>query len=114
MSGLVGAREQVAAALSSVPGVTGHVRRPGTARPGDAWPLLGSLVRGPGYTWEITWRVLVLLPGDESAAADWIDATADAVLDALAPWGFVDRMEPVVVGSGDAARFAVEITMRSE
>ncbi|MER5703479.1 hypothetical protein ABT023_16260 [Micromonospora sp. NPDC002296] len=111
---LAGARNDIEAALSTAPGVKGYAYRPITPRPGDGWPLLSALDRADGLAFTATWRVLVLLPQDERAASDWIDAHHEELVDALLPVGFVDRLEPVVLTAGPADQYALQITMRGE
>ncbi|RKN38453.1 hypothetical protein [Micromonospora endolithica] len=115
---LAGDRQAIAAALSTAPDVTGHAFRPATTRlrEGDAWPLLGTLERGPGMSWAASWRVLVALPTDGVKSAEWVDSHYQDLVDALegADVGFVDRIEPVTIPDGDAERYALQITMRSE
>lgn len=109
-----GYRAQVAAALSTVAGVQGKTHRPTAPKTGDAWPLLSSLDRGPGFTFAASWRVRVLLPQDEAAASDWIDGHAEALAVALEPVGYVERMEPVVIATSGGDQLALEITLGSE
>ncbi|SCF06536.1 hypothetical protein [Micromonospora mirobrigensis] len=107
-------RTTIAGALSTVEGVNGYAYRPATPRPGDAWPLLGSLERSEGVSFYVTWRVLIFLPQDERAASDWIDANYEAVVDALEPVGFVDRIEPVALNASGSDQLALQILMRGE
>lgn len=111
---LAGQRTQIAAALSTVTDVRGHEYRPTTPRPGDAWPLLSSLDRADGLAFEVTWRVIVLLPQDERGASDWLDAHHEALVDGLLPVGFVDRIEPVTLPVNGGDQYALQITMRGE
>lgn len=110
---LTGYRAEIAAALSTVTGVTGYAYRPTTPKPGDAWPLLGPLDRTDGLIFEPSWRVLVLLPQDERAASEWIDGNYENLVDALLPVGFVDRIEPVSLDVGGSNQYALQISMRS-
>jgi class 3 adenylate cyclase len=111
---LVGDRQAIAAALSGVAGVRGYAYRPKTTKPGDAWPLLGRMDRAAGDAFTINWRVLVLLPQDEAAASEWIDSHVEQLVDALAPVGFVDPIEPVALGASGSDQYALQITMRSD
>lgn len=107
-------RQEFADALSTVGDVTGFPYRPATPRAGDAWPLLSSMERGPGSTFEDTWRVRVFLPQDERLASQWIDSHAEALFVAVNPVAFIERFEPVTLTAGTTSQFALEITCRSE
>lgn len=111
---LVGDRAAIAAALSTVDGVTGYEKRPTTARPGDAWPLLAALDRAGGWSFTVNWRVLILLPQDEGKASKWIDDRHEALVDALEPVAYVERIEPVLIQANNTDQYALQITMRSE
>lgn len=112
---LTGDRAAIAAALSTATGVTGYVYRPGTPKTGDAWPLLGGLENaGNATTFAVTWRVYVYLPQDERSASEWIDTHHEDLVDALLPVGFVDRIEPVNIGTEQAPVSALLLTMRGE
>lgn len=107
-------RDAFAAALTAVDGVKGYSYRPAAPRAGDAWPLVGALDRADGLSFVVSWRVLVFLPQDERAASVWMDNHVDALVDALEPLAFVDRIEPVSIGPEAAPQYALQITMRSE
>lgn len=107
-------RTAIAAALSTAPDVTGYAFRPVKLRAGDAWPLLGTMDRAGGLSFTVSWRVLVFLPQDGPGASEWVDSHVEAIVDALEPVGFVDRIEPVTISDGDADRYALQFLMRSE
>lgn len=111
---LVGTRQEIADALSTVDGVKGYRKRPKPSKPGDGWPLLSSLERADGLSFTVTWRVLILLRQDEVAASEWIDAHHEDLVDALEQVGFVDRLEPVQLAADNSTQYALQITMRSE
>lgn len=111
---LEGDRESFAVALSTVDGVTGHAYRPAAPKAGDAWPLLSTLERAEGLAFFVTWRVLLVLPQDERTASDWFDSKTEALVDALSPLAFVERIEPVTVPANSGELLALQITMRSE
>lgn len=111
---IAGTRADIAAALDTVTGVRGYAYRPPAPRAGDAWPLLGALERAEGLAFYVTWRVLVLLPQDERGASDWLDAHHEALVDALEPIAFVDRVEPVTIAAAGGDQFALQIIMRGE
>ena len=100
-------RTSIAAALSTVLGVTGYPKAPTIFRTGDGWPLWGGSERwdggGPFVT---TWRVVIVLPADEAAADEWIADHLDNLVDALTPVVHIDRIDPALaqVAGNDAFR----------
>lgn len=111
---LVGDRAAIAQALSSADGVRGFSHRPATPKTGDAYPLLGSLDRGPASSFETTWRVVVVLPGDERAASDWFDEHHEPIAEALQGFGYVERIEPGIVVTEAGDKEAMILTLRRE
>jgi hypothetical protein len=114
--GLVGHRDAIAAALSTVAGVTGYAYRPATPRPGDGWPLWSTADRSEGWVFIYAWRVLIALPSDERLASAWIDEHQEALVDAMQEndVGYVERFEPVAISTSGGDQLALQITMRSE
>ncbi|MFD6770882.1 hypothetical protein ACFWC6_32205 [Micromonospora chalcea] len=110
---LAGYRQSIADALSTAPDVTGYPYRPTVPKPGDAWPRLTGMDLAGGLVFEKSWSVLVVLPQDERAASDWTDAHYEALVDALLPVGFVDRIEPVLIEASGSNQYALQFTMRS-
>lgn len=109
---LVGVRSLIATALTTVEGVKGYEYPPTSPRAGDAWPMLGPMDRADGTAFYVTWNVAVFLPQDQRAAAVWIDEKHEALVDALeSAFGFVDRIEPVLIGTD---QYGLQITMRGE
>ncbi len=107
-------RDELALALSTVPGVTGHQRKPKVPTLGDAWPLLESADRGPGDAFAGTWRVLVFLGGDEFAATTFLDDTLPLLVAALDPVAYVDSARPALTTIQGTDAFVVELIARSE
>lgn len=111
---MTGDRAAIAAALSTVAGITGSAYRPTVLDQGAAWPLVGRLVRGPGRDFMVTWRIAVVLPADEQRAADFFDGHVDALTDALDPLGYVSGIEPGSVATGAGDLPCMIITMERE
>lgn len=111
---LQGDRAELATALSTADGVKGHRYRPRTLRAGAAWPLLEGLDRGPAYDFAATWRVVVILPGDEVKASEWFDEHHELLADALASFGYVERIEPGIVATEAGDLEAMFLTVRRE
>jgi hypothetical protein len=107
-------RVDIAAALSEVAGITGHARRPGTIRAGDAWPLWRGAERGAGSTYVDTFAVFIALPGNEDSADEFVDDKGGLVEDALRRWLFVDSMAPAILGSDAGDSYGLMIMGRTE
>lgn len=111
---LTGLRQQLAAALSGVPDVTGHAYRPVAPNVGDAWPLQGPGDRDGGTAFLVTWRIRVLVPQDEVAASSWWDEHWPYLFEALAPMAHVVRFEPVLMPVSGVDQLAYEVTAITE
>lgn len=109
-----GDRQAIADALSTVDGVTGHKYRPTVMRGGAGWPLVQDLQRGPALDFDVTWRVVVVLPAGEQQASEWFDENHEALAEALDDFGHVERIEPtsIVTDAGDMD--GMLITLRKE
>lgn len=107
-------RAEIAAALDGVTGVKGYVKRPKAPKPGDAWPLLPDYELQDGLVWRPTWRVIVVLPADESAAAEWMDEHFGPIVAALRVPAFPESAAPGVWQTSAGDLLILEITMRSE
>lgn len=107
-------RAALAAALSTVTGVTGYARRPTSPKPGDGWVLWRGAVRDEGFAFMETWACVIQLPGDEVKADQWIEAHEDALFEALSPLLFVESFTPAAMPAGNNDTFALMITGRSE
>lgn len=109
-----GDRQAIADAMSTVDGVNGHRYRPQVIMPGAAWPLLGVMERGPAGDFDVTWRVVVILPTGERRASEWFDEHHEQVADALADFGYVERIEPGLADTEAGDIEAMIITVRKE
>lgn len=107
-------RDAIAEALSTADGVTGYPVRPTVLKAGAAWPLLASVDRGPGQSYAISWRVLVVLGPDELTAISQVDAFLPVLVDALLGVLFVEQATPVTLATNAGDLFALQITGRSE
>lgn len=107
-------RQQIASALSIVPDVRGHSKRPAPPAEGDGWPVLGPLDRQGGTSFTATWRVRIVLPQDEDAASEWIDSHWPDLFYALQPLAHVMRAAPIMLDGGGGQFYALEITMIGE
>lgn len=107
-------RAALAAAMSTVDGVTGYVRRPTAPKVGDGWPLWRGSVRDEGYAFMETWAVVIAVGPNEVDADKWIEAHEQALFDALQSLLFVESFTPVAgpVQGNDA--LSLMITGRSE
>ena len=107
-------RAELAAQLTTVDGVTGYAKRPKILKPGDAWPLLGSVGDRSGSAFMVTWRVIVVLGNDEAAAIDLAEALIPELFSAIDPVAYVDGCAPFAIPTQGGELFALEIMTRSE
>lgn len=109
------ARELVAAALSTVPGVTGHPVQPASPSPGQAWPEW----RRTAYTDSCgaipdpaDWEVVLVLPALDPTAVDDLRDEVAAALSTVAETteAVPDTVQLQADGTGaPAIRFTISI-----
>jgi len=114
MSTIATARQRLADAAATAPGVTAYVRRPTTPKAGDAWPLWDGAERAAGSAFMLMYRLRVFLPQGEVEASEWIDAHLDALYDAIEKAAYVESFRPVLVSANADNQYALDITVRSE
>jgi hypothetical protein len=108
-------RAELVTALSTVPGVTGHLSRPKVLAAGAAWPLLEIAERGPGLAWGGTWRVILCLGGNELVAFTKLDEWLPLVVDALTPVAYATQAIPFALPlEGNRDMFAADIRCLAE
>lgn len=110
-------RNAIAAALSTVDGVTGYARRALVPSPkaGDGWVRWGGAQRDAGAAFMEAWVVVIALATTDEVTADaWIEAHIDALYDALEPHIYIDSFVPAVDRIGGSDALALMITGRSE
>jgi hypothetical protein len=110
-------KDAIAAAMSTLPGVTGHTSRPDALKPGDAFVRWGGWQRADGDAYMTTWSVTLILPqGSEQAADAEAYRVADLIADVLKPLLYVESFAPTVVPVGAQPRglYALTVTGRSE
>jgi hypothetical protein len=113
--GIAEKRQEFADALSTVDGVHGYPYPPNPLREGDAWPVGPVLTREAGTAFMATWRIRVVLPSDERAAAAWFDERWPDLFFAINPVAFVDQAVPVTIAEDQGATvLGIEITARAE
>lgn len=107
-------RLAIAAAASTVSGVTGYAKRPTSLNIGDAWPQWRGAERVDGMGFLETWQVFLLLPSDEFTADGYADTLGYPLAEALRPVLFVDSIVPAEVATSAGPLLALMITGRSE
>lgn len=107
-------RQTIADALTTIDGITGYAKRPEVLGEGVAWPLVQQLDRGPGQAFQTTWKVFVLLTGDEWTAYDQLDELAVSVPAALQEVLYVDQITPYAITSDAGEFFGFQLIARSE
>jgi len=109
-------RQEIADALSEIPGFSGSSYRPSVVTTGNAWPQLTNLQRDEAHNFIKVWSIYLVGPQqDDQTFGTWFDANAEDIAEALIDVVFVDGIEPVKVAvpnSGDL--YAIAITARSE
>lgn len=114
-------RQEIADAIATIAvadgtqTLTASKARPTVMSPGCAWPRIGSVDWNAGAGYGLTWQVWIVLPSQEEAAAVWLEANAAALIQALKPVLFVDRIEPITIPADNtSALLGLLITARSE
>lgn len=112
----MGTRQDIAAALTGVAGLTGHSARPASVNALDAWPQWRGAVRAVnGYASEHTWAIIIVLPqGDDITADGFVDDHGQAIAEALRHDLSVDGFEPATIDTGAGQMYALLVTGRSE
>jgi hypothetical protein len=111
---MITTRQSIADALSAVDGVTGYPKKPKAVKVGDAWPLVQQLDRGPGASFQTTWRIAVVLGSDVATATDKLDDLVPEATQALQAEAYVDLARPVEIPTEAGPMYGVEIIARSE
>lgn len=111
---LAGARQEIATALSTVDGVTGHVLRPTLLKTGVGWPSWVGASRAAAYSFMHVWKATIIVPSGEAAANQWLDDHVADLVDALMPVGMIDEYDPTAVPTTSGDLFAVTFTLRKE
>jgi hypothetical protein len=108
-------RAEIAAALSTVEGVTGFKFRPTGLKKGAAWPLIDRLDRDQvSGQFATTWRIAVILPEDEEKASEWFDSMHEPITEALEDLGYVDLIEPGALVTSEGDLPIMILTLRRE
>lgn len=114
MSTFTATRADIAARLSTVPGVKGYTKRPTVWSPGDALVLVERIDHTLGVVWQPTWRIILMLSGDEGVAIDQLDTLFPAVCEAIQPVVYADSATPELIPTEGGPMTAVVIIARSE
>lgn len=106
-------RDEIAAALSAIPGITGYAyRQTSSLKPGYAWVQWSGDERDEHWFYT-TWTVMVYAANNVAQADKWIDENKQALIEGLesSDAGYVDKLEPALIGDRE---FGLLITLRSE
>lgn len=94
-------RQEIAAVLDSVEGVTAYSSSPPTISPYCAWPNWISITWVNDYVHEHIWQVFLTLPGSgDETTINESDPMIIPVGEALWNLGHVDIAEPVLITTG--------------
>lgn len=100
-------RAAIAAAISTIEGITCTTEAPRVVGVGAAWPLLAEITRDP---WPVArWVVRVVLAPNASALLEQLDALGEVMWSAVQTVMSVSSMVPVTVATSAGDLFAVEI-----
>lgn len=111
-------RQNIAAVLNALPGITGWSRRPRALNVGDGYPLWRGAERqeeAPVFLQTFAVVIIVGSGGDEMAADMFADEHGEALIDALLDnqlW--VSEMVPAEVATSGGPLMALMITGRTE
>jgi len=112
---LTGQRQEFLDALDTVDEVNAFAYRPAAPKTGDAWPLIQDMERQTALNFDVTWRVVVILPDDERKASDWFEAHHEPIAEALEEaFAYVERIEPGLVATEGGDLQAMFIIVRRE
>jgi len=94
-------RAAIAAAASTVDGVTCTPNYRQSLSPGDAFVRLDRRARSEnGYGYMDTWQVWLALPQDQASAETWLDTNIDALTAALSAEIVVTAITPAELVPG--------------
>lgn len=113
---LAAKRQALAAALSTVDGITGYPKRPTVITVGSAWVLWRGMEPDSDQriAWRHTWAVVVVVGDSEDAADAFVAERADEFADALHPELYVTSIQPSILPVESGAMFALTLTGESE
>jgi hypothetical protein len=113
---LAAKRQVLAAALSTVDGITGYPKRPTVITVGSAWVLWRGMEPDSDQriTWRHTWAVVVVVGDSEDAADAFVAERADELADALHFELYVTSIQPAVLPAEGGQMYALTLTGESE
>lgn len=110
---LTAVRDELAAALDAVAGVTAGSGTMPVLDVGVAMPVLASMAaQGVPGIFEVTWSVRVITGRTAQDAIPFLDAHLGDILEALRPHGYVESVEPAVftTPAGDLHGVTIRLT----
>lgn len=104
-------RAEIAAAVSTLDGLTGFAERPANPKAGDAWPQWRGAERAGGFAFLETWQVVIVMPSEEVKADEWADLYGYELAQILQPVLHVTGIQPATLPvSGQNDTYALMIT----
>ena len=108
-------RQDIATALSTVDGIQGFKYRPTVVNTGDAFPLWAGETIALAQNYEVSWKILVVLPKTERDAGAWVDEKKHhQIADALLEVGYGIEIEPGTLSTEAGERDLLIFTLRKE
>src|SRR6266542_1189359 len=113
---LAAKRLALAAALSTVDGITGYPKRPTVITVGTAWVLWRGMEPDSDQriAWRHTWAVAVVVGDSEDAADALVAERADTLADALHYELYVTSIQPSVLPAEGGQMYALTLTGECE
>lgn len=97
----MGAREEIAAALSTVEGVKVSPHHRQSLKPGDGCVRFGGMVAGSnGFGFVTTWEVWLAIPQEVKAGELWLEAKLPALITAFDGEAIVTDVTPAELALG--------------
>lgn len=92
------AREDIAAAASTVDGINVSPTIRESTKVGDGWLRLNKMTRADnGYGFINTWDIFIVVPQDNASAETWLDENAGLLEDALHRELYVTTITPTSI-----------------
>lgn len=107
-------REELVAAISSVDGLKGVPFFPPEMFELLGWPEITSVDAGPGWSYDVSWNVVVALANDTTTCQKQFDRLWQPLAEALRTVAYPENITLGLMAVGTEPRPIMTITLRSE